>query len=167
MIKFAGKEITEARVLEERAYVFENPHERELRRIFGIARTDYGRIDYSVRDGAVVTWEINLCPTIGGSRASSGTIAPELQPLRQAAKEHFVRRFQAAFEAVDAEGGSPGPIPLRGEPGPPPRPRDLVRERSGERRTVARILLRPLRQPIDRLAGALSPVLVGLARRFP
>jgi len=33
-----------------------------LRRIFDIAGIDYGRIDYSLRDGAVETWEINTNP---------------------------------------------------------------------------------------------------------
>lgn len=79
---------------------------------------EYGRIDYALLDGAIQTWEINLNPIIGrGSRRpSSGAIPEALQPLRQAGKEHFYRRFQAAFEAVDVGGDAAAPIPLRFRP---------------------------------------------------
>ena len=109
MLKIAGTEFTASMVREEREYVFENPHERELRRIFEIARVEYGRIDYSVKDGVLQTWEINSNPTIGrGQRPRPGSIPEALVPLRQATKEHFYRKFQAAFEGIDTGGQSPG-----------------------------------------------------------
>jgi hypothetical protein len=54
----------EVRIQEEREYVATNPHERQLRPIFELAGVEYGRIDYSVRDGRIQVWEINTNPTI-------------------------------------------------------------------------------------------------------
>ncbi len=167
MVKHAGAEFTAPMVLEERAYVLENPHERELRSIFEIARVEYGRIDYSLKDGVIRTWEINTSPTIGaGNRSSSATIPQELQPLRQAAKDHFYRRFQAAFEAVDAGGETAREIPVTRSSGNLRGPLAMTRVQSvGRRFSAARRLLRPFRSRIDRLAEAISPVLVRIARR--
>jgi hypothetical protein len=104
MLKFAGNEFTLAMAEEELAYVQGNPHERELAEIFAIAGTDYGRIDYSIKDGRVQPWEINLNPTIGrGLRPSSRTIAPELRDTRERTKEAFYAQFNAAWEAVASE----------------------------------------------------------------
>ena len=104
VLKFGGNEFTLAMAEEELAYVESNPHEEELAEIFAIAGTDYGRIDYSMKDGRVQTWEINLNPTIGrGLRPSSRYIAPELRDTRERTKEAFYARFNAAWEAVVAE----------------------------------------------------------------
>ena len=167
MVKHAGAEFTEPMVLEERAYVLENPHERELRSIFEIARTEYGRIDYSLKNGVIQTWEINTSPTIGaGARSSSARIPQELQPLRQVAKDHFYRRFQAAFEAVDAGREAARQIPIAWSPESLRPPLAMTRvQNPGRRMAAARRVLRPFRSQIDRLAGAISPVLVRIARR--
>ncbi len=102
MLKFQGSEFTRRMAEEERDYVLTNPHETELRDIFALARVDYGRIDYAMKDGRLQTWEINLNPTIGrGLRASSGKIPPELEAIRKPTKEYFYRRFREAWEEVD------------------------------------------------------------------
>ena len=49
---------------EELRYVAENPHGRELHEIFERACIDYGRIDYAVRDGQLIVWEINTHPVV-------------------------------------------------------------------------------------------------------
>jgi hypothetical protein len=50
---------------EEQRYLRDNPHEAAIREIFGVARCDYGRIDYDVRDdGALRVWEINTHPVL-------------------------------------------------------------------------------------------------------
>jgi hypothetical protein len=104
MLKFGGNEFTQAMADEELDYVRTNPHEQELREIFAIARTDYGRIDYSMKDGRVQPWEINLNPTIGrGLRPSSRYIEPELRATREATKEAFYARFNEAWAAVADE----------------------------------------------------------------
>ncbi len=105
MLKFGGNEFTMAMAEEELEYVRTNPHERELAEIFAIARIDYGRIDYSIKDGRVQPWEINVNPTIGrGLRPSKRTIDPELRGIREATKEAFYAQFNAAWAAVEPAG---------------------------------------------------------------
>ncbi len=130
-------------ILEERAYIVGNPHEAQLREIFGIAGVGYGRIDYAVLNGRVQTWEINLHPTIGRGPGEDRKkrVPPELEPLRDVGKAHFHRGFSAAWEAVDIPvrrkaarsdrvrsahglGGTvparPPPLPARAAPGRAP-----------------------------------------------
>jgi hypothetical protein len=103
VLKFAGNEFSLAMAEEELEYVRANPHEEELKEIFQIARTDYGRIDYSLKDGRVQPWEINLNPTIGrGLRPSSRYIEPELRATREETKLAFYERFNAAWATVAA-----------------------------------------------------------------
>jgi len=102
MLKHEGTEFTQSMALEERKFVFENPHEEKLRKIFEIAGVEYGRIDYALKDSRIQTWEINLNPTIGrGLGATSGNVPAELEPIRTEVKQHFYRCFQDAWEAVD------------------------------------------------------------------
>lgn len=103
VMKFAGNEFSLAMAEEELEYVRGNPHEEELQEIFALARTDYGRIDYSMKDGRVQPWEINLNPTIGrGLRPSSRYIEPELRATREETKLAFYERFNAAWADVAA-----------------------------------------------------------------
>ncbi len=53
---------TSARAAAEQLYVDTNPHEAALRRIFHIARIEYGRIDYAVVDERIQVFEINTNP---------------------------------------------------------------------------------------------------------
>jgi hypothetical protein len=107
MLKFGGNEFSQAMAEEELEYVSTNPHEPELSEIFRISGIDYGRIDYSMLDGRVQTWEINNNPTIGrGLRPSHREIDPILDDVRQKAKEVFYSEFNAAWAAVAAD--SPG-----------------------------------------------------------
>jgi hypothetical protein len=169
MLKHAEAEFTPSMIQEEQTYVLENPHEQQLRRIFAVARVDYGRIDYSVKDGLVQTWEINLNPVIGAGPRSSSRPIPipaELKLLRQAAKEHFYRRFQAAFEAIDVGGEASRRIPIRYSPESLRQLRAMTRdEHSSGRMAAVRKVLRPVRPLIDRIAGAVSPILIKVARR--
>ncbi|MGH7264503.1 MAG: hypothetical protein ACREMB_06550 [Candidatus Rokuibacteriota bacterium] len=60
-----GSDLHDAELLrEERAYVEGNPHEEALRRIFQLARIEYGRMDYALLDGEIQVWEINTNPTV-------------------------------------------------------------------------------------------------------
>lgn len=167
MVKHRQSTVSAASLREERAYVLENPHEEQLRRIFRAARVDYGRIDYSLRDGQVQTWEINLNPTIGrGLRPPSGHVASELRPIRDETKKHFYRRFQAALERIDAEGPAPVEIPIRLDCGTPRRTELLIRTYGPARwLTALRRTFRPIRPQLDRLVAAVSPWLVRPSRR--
>ncbi len=166
MLKFGQSQFTADAAREERDYVLGNPHERELARIFEAAGVEYGRIDYSIKDGSVQTWEINSNPTIGrGQRPPSGIIPGDLVPLRQAAKEHFYRRFQAALERIDTEVAAPRAIPIRYSPESLRHLRSMTKvERKYGRMPALRKALRPIRPLIDRVAGAVSPILVKAAR---
>ena len=113
MLKFSGGEFTPQLAEEELDYILANPHEAELRSVFGIAGVEYGRIDYAMKDGAVQVWEINLNPTIGrGLRASSGRVPPDVDAIRTRGKEHFYRRFSDAWCDVDIGGETLPAIPL-------------------------------------------------------
>ncbi len=80
---------------EERRYVEENPHRRFLEECFELARIDYGRIDYALKDGAPQVFEINTNPM---------TMAPvdSTVPGRYPVHELFARGFGEALEAIDA-----------------------------------------------------------------
>lgn len=79
---------------EERAYQLENPHATRLRELFRLARIDYGRVDYGVRDGALQIWEIDTNPTL--------LFPPRCYTAAQMpARRWFVDQFDAAMLAVD------------------------------------------------------------------
>ncbi|HEY3149601.1 MAG TPA: hypothetical protein VGJ75_24770 [Dongiaceae bacterium] len=62
IVKRSTLDLTPEMIAEEERYVFENPHEEELRRIFALAETDFGRVDYGVIDGRIEVFEINTNP---------------------------------------------------------------------------------------------------------
>jgi hypothetical protein len=69
--------LDDALLAEELAYVKANPHADILRRVFRLARIEYGRADYGLRDGAVQVWEINTNPHIT-SRATRRRLRPAI-----------------------------------------------------------------------------------------
>jgi hypothetical protein len=105
MLKQAATDFSRERSLEELEYVIGNPHERQLSRIRELAGVGYGRIDYSIKDGRVQTWEINLKPTIGRGalRPRSGRVPRELEAVRRQVKEVFYRGFEEALEALEID----------------------------------------------------------------
>jgi hypothetical protein len=165
MLKHHGTEYSRAMVEEEREYVTGNPHERELVEIFALARVEYGRIDYALKDGAIRTWEINLNPTIGrGTRPPSGRIPIEFEPVRQESKEHFYRRFREAWESVDAEGATVGPVALNLDS----RLRRNASHDSAPPRPMFqgfRVALRPFRPLLEPITKRLLPGIGRLAQR--
>jgi hypothetical protein len=113
MLKRQGTEYSRAMLLEELDYVRTNPHEQQLREIFAIAGVDYGRIDYAIKDGRLVTWEINLHPTIGRGHEPSKYKAPdELRDLHAQTKDHVHAQLREAWVAVDLEDDRELPIVL-------------------------------------------------------
>jgi hypothetical protein len=81
-------------LLEERRYVFDNPHEAALRDIFTLANISYGRIDYGLLDGALQVWEINTNPWVLYRRVD--------HPARLPAISHCATHLHEAFHAIDA-----------------------------------------------------------------
>ncbi|MBW2420705.1 MAG: hypothetical protein JRH19_19335 [Deltaproteobacteria bacterium] len=63
---------------EEEAYVRENPHAEQLRPIFEKAQIEYGRIDYSIKDGRLEIWEINTNPMMITSSTTKQPARAEL-----------------------------------------------------------------------------------------
>jgi hypothetical protein len=126
MLKFVTT-VTAETVAEEERYVADHPHEKELTEIFDLANIDYGRIDYSLLDGRIVTWEINTNPMI--------VVDPmKIAPLRLPASARFALQFKDAMKAIDTEERVPA-IPFQ----PPPnllgqlgiRRRDLALRQAG------------------------------------
>jgi hypothetical protein len=86
----------EAQIEEEARYVEENPHEAEIRAVFEMARIGYGRIDYSIKDGAIRVWEINTNPVIAEARNVDGSAR------HRRVLEPGVRRLAQAILRLDA-----------------------------------------------------------------
>ncbi|MBI5394395.1 MAG: hypothetical protein HZA91_03775 [Verrucomicrobia bacterium] len=105
--------LTPGQIEEERRYIETNPHEGELRRIFELARTDYGRIDYSLKDGRIIVWEINTHPTILWPDA-------EDDPRRKPHHAMFLERFAQAMTAVDTADPARVRLPMMSPETPQP-----------------------------------------------
>jgi hypothetical protein len=159
MLKHSRSDFTREILAEEREYVVANPHREQLARIFAVARAEYGRIDYAVRDGRVQTWEINLHPTIGRGpgEASKNLVPPELLPFREETKAIFHRGFQEAWRAVDlpADGRPPVPIAAGHRVGAV---RDSRLYVPSARSRALRRWLRPLLRIGERIAAPLLPI---------
>lgn len=102
---------------EERAYVESNPHQDQLRAIFGLAGLEWGRIDYGLLDGALQVWEINTNPQIMSFADGGG-------PARLPQHARAAVALRSAFEAIDHR-GAPRRVRLPGavravEPGTQP-----------------------------------------------
>jgi hypothetical protein len=114
VVKRLDQEFSPALAAEERTFVRENPHKRELAEICQLAGIEYGRVDYALKDGRIQVWEINTNPEIGsrGVRSHSRQVSPEVDAIRMEAKECFYAAFEAAWQALDATaaaGVSPWP----------------------------------------------------------
>lgn len=93
--------VEEPYVREEADYLRTNPHEAQLRRIFGIAGIDFGRVDYGVAaDGSLRVWEINTNPNI--------TVPPAgIAPARLAGQSCAAKQITSAMAELDGPGGEP------------------------------------------------------------
>ncbi len=164
MLKAQGNKPTEEDLLEERAYVLGNPHEQELRAIFDLAGVEYGRIDYAVRDGRIVTWEINLNPTIRRGRVPDATPLPAaLDALREPVRRHFTSTFVEALRALDRSRATAS-TPIRYSEGCLRNATPMIRVVS-RRRSLMKIL-RPAAPFVNRGLRVLSPLVARAARRF-
>lgn len=165
MLKAGATDFSPAMLEEERRYVLGNPHEAEIRRIAALAGVDYGRIDYSIHDGRVVTWEFNLNPTITRRPGQPARLPPEFRSLREPTRQAWTSGMIEGFEAIDpGETGLPAiPIAIRG---PTLAGTDLLRSYDAEiRGGVLRKLLRPFKPAVMRVVRAISPFLVRAGRR--
>lgn len=75
-------------------YVENNPHAEWIKRIFELAGTDYGRIDYGVKDGIPQAWEINLNPHLSANASEDvkpGSLDEKRLHLLDVFNEQFVK----------------------------------------------------------------------------
>ena len=78
---------------EELAYLQENPHAESIKRIFREANMDYGRIDYSCKDGVIQVWEINSNPNLFN-------LYKKYHPLRRPANDLFAQKIESAWREL-------------------------------------------------------------------
>lgn len=145
-----GEERVAAETAEEAHYVYDNPHEDELRRVFGLALVDYGRIDYAMLDGKMQVWEINSNPNMLGHSS--------MRPGREQMAEHSAKELVSAFEEIDSLAGtrSSMPNPLRDGI-----VRDTVRQgvKAGLRGAVALLGLGRYQRGLEKKAAPLARLL--------
>lgn len=95
IVKSNQVDVDEAFAAEEFSYVQNNPHEQELARVFRHAGIDFGRVDYTVREGRIVIFEINVNPTF--PRFIGGT------PTRERRRSIILQGLAEAFAAIDSD----------------------------------------------------------------
>jgi hypothetical protein len=116
MLKREASEFSTAMGIEELEYVRSDAHAERLREICDLAAVGFGCIDYSLKDGRIVVWEINLAPRIGPGRREPGggwvkiPKPPEYERIQEQTRECFHPKFREAFEALDVPAGGPAVV---------------------------------------------------------
>lgn len=122
IVKYSSMDLSPEIIAEEERYVFDNPHAAQLRRIFELAETDFGRIDYTIVDGRIEVFEINTNPTFPRIRS-----APDSRGRRRA---HVLEGLIQGFGDLDPRGVGRGLARFK-----TPKPKlHRLRERSIRRR---------------------------------
>lgn len=164
MVKLDDSDYPAAMIEEERDYVARNPHEAELATIRDVAGVGYGRIDYSIGEGGIQTWEINLNPTIGTPWDPADERLVRIERDRRPVHELFYSAFQAAWEAVDVVPDGRPPVPIDVDPSTL-RAATAEAHRPRSRRVDFVRWLEPLRPVLDRVPTPVIAWAGRLARR--
>lgn len=128
MTKFEGRITDRSAADADLQYVGDNPHEPWLRRMFALGGVEYGRIDYTLRDGQPQVWEINTNPTIGANLAFDESVTTKADAYPPGAVGDALRRMErgnrlfydkfrvavealahATNQAIAADGAGPAP----------------------------------------------------------
>jgi hypothetical protein len=155
MLKLETSDFTRELVMEDQRYVMDNPHLEQLAEIFAFADIDYGQIDYSVKDGRIQTWEINVNPTIGRGVKPGGEMGPpEFAPIRSETREFFFDEFRQAWADLDCAPTGTPPVDVAFDLAVADAAR---RDRAGAGRAgrIARTLLRPVKPLLIPVASRL------------
>ena len=160
MLKLETSDLTHELVMEDQQYVMNNPHREQLAALFQFANIDFGQIDYSMKDGRIQTWEINVNPTIGRGVKPGGGVGPmELWPIRTETREFFFERFRKAWIDLDCIPAGSRPVDVVFDAAVA-RAATRRRPSEGAARRIARTLLRPmkplLKPVVSRLVGQLA-----------
>jgi len=157
MLKLETSDFTRELVMEDQRYVMENPYTEQLAELFAFAGIDFGQIDFSIKDGKIQPWEINLNPTIGRGVKPGGGFGPrELWPIRSETRELFFDRFRAAWIELDAIPSGAPAVDVTFD-------RFLVDAAAKERRgeSAARRLAKKLLRPVKPLLKPVASRLIG------
>jgi hypothetical protein len=96
-----GELYDEQKIREELDYILNNPHKKELQKIFKLANIEYGRVDYGVKDGKLQVWEINTLPTFGQAPGFERPFKiSNRRKARAKAKELFYNELETAVEEL-------------------------------------------------------------------
>lgn len=106
-----GAIFTRESLEEEREFLSHNPHQEELKRVFDLAGVEYGRIDYSLHEGRLQTWEINTLPTIEDWSEDS-PVPDALVPLQRENEALGYLRLPEALRATVPDLSGKAAIPL-------------------------------------------------------
>ena len=138
MVKWDARIFDRVRADEETRYLQTNPHDAWIREIFHLARIEYGRADYGVRDGRPQLWEINTNSTIGRGPGPVVPQRPDIVTYKQMvapAFAGFYENFTAAWTALDDGGDGTPAVAL----GLPPDLRRSVDDADRRRRRAGRV----------------------------
>lgn len=152
-------------------YLSTNPHRDQLTNIVSLSGTDFGRLDYSVRDGAVVCWETNTLPRLRPEQWVE-PLPPELDARRVIRKEHIFREFRESFQELLARVPRGSGVTWNPDPTLLDDARAEFAKRSAwtyagpVRFRVARTLARPFKRVLKPIAErTLYPLMARIARR--
>ena len=84
-------------VREELAFVMDMPHTEALLRICDAGNIQFGRVDYTLRNGSLVIFEVNTNPVFPKFK---GGVA-----VREERRGHIFASLKSAFETIDTPGG--------------------------------------------------------------
>lgn len=153
MLKLETSDFTRELVMEDQRYVMENPYTEQTAELFEFANIDFGQIDFSIKNGRIQPWEINLNPTIGrGVKPGGGLGPPALWPIRNETREYFFARFREAWIELDSISADAAPVEVTIDT-------DLAESATQRRpsetrfRRAVRTLLRPIKPLLKPLAS--------------
>jgi len=157
--KWKGRLLDGDKAMEQVEYVEGDPHAAWLKETFALAGIGYGRIDYGVKDGVPQVWEINTNPTLVRRTGAPSTMSAEQWKVLAPVQEAFLRRFEAAFEAIDTDVDPGRTVPIDVSP------RQLrrleaerrLKSRLLARRTAVSLIARAPRWLLRRLAAGAAP----------
>ena len=160
MLKLETSDFTRELVMEDQRYVMENPYAEQLADLFSFANIDFGQVDFSIKNGRIQPWEINVNPTIGRGVKPGGGLGPrELWPTRAETREFFFDRFREAWIDVDGLSAPSAPVDVTFDRATAEAAARQRRSESSARRIARRLLrpMKPLLKPVaSRLLGQLA-----------
>jgi hypothetical protein len=140
---------TPEHLAEEMDLIRENPHEAQLKEIFALAHTQFGRIDYSLKDGRIQVWEINTAPLLRRPGHMEPATAEEqefMRPKRELFGTYFSKAMRDANDL--APDGPPVEIHLS----------EAVRTKAAEEFNSRGVTAEPVAQPFESLRRLVRPI---------